>query len=72
LEAHLAALERLVVEKGLINRNAMRERKEARTEAYLHTPHDKPVELNGMAEPSQSNDVTFCAGFSEAALSCAL
>jgi nitrile hydratase accessory protein len=43
----LAALERLVVEKGLSDREAMRERKEAWTEAYLHTPHGKPVELNG-------------------------
>jgi nitrile hydratase accessory protein len=39
----LAALERLVVEKGLTDREA----KEAWTEAYLHTPHGKPVELNG-------------------------
>jgi nitrile hydratase accessory protein len=46
-EHWLAALERLVVEKGLTDREAMRERKEAWTEAYLHTPHGKPVELNG-------------------------
>jgi nitrile hydratase accessory protein len=45
-EHWLAALERLVVEKGLTNREAMRERKEAWTEAYLHTPHGKPVELS--------------------------
>jgi hypothetical protein len=50
----------------------MHERKEAWTEAYLHTPRDKPVELNGTAEPSQSNDVAFSAGFSEAGLSCVL
>jgi hypothetical protein len=50
----------------------MRQRKEAWTEAYLHTPHDKPIELNGMAEPSQSYAVAFCAGFSNAGLSCAL
>jgi nitrile hydratase accessory protein len=43
----LATLERLAVEKGLADREAMRERKEAWTEAYLHTPHGKPVELNG-------------------------
>ena len=42
----LAALERLVVEKGLTDREAMRHRREAWTEAYLHTPHGKPVELN--------------------------
>jgi nitrile hydratase accessory protein len=46
-EHWLAALERLVVDKGLTNREAMRERKEAWTEAYLHTPHGKPVELSG-------------------------
>jgi nitrile hydratase accessory protein len=48
-EHWLAALERLVVEKGLTDREAMRERKEAWTEAYLHTPHGRPVELNGGA-----------------------
>jgi nitrile hydratase accessory protein len=42
----LAALERLVAAKGLTDREAMRERKEAWTEAYRHTPHGKPVELN--------------------------
>jgi nitrile hydratase accessory protein len=46
-EYWLAALERLVVEKGLTDREAMRERKEAWTEAYLHTPHGEPVELRG-------------------------
>ena len=46
-EHWLAALERLVVEKGLTDREAMRERKEAWTEAYLHTPHGKtPVRLH--------------------------
>jgi len=43
----LAALERLVVEKGLTNWEAIGERKEAWTEAYLRTPHGKPVEPNG-------------------------
>ena len=46
-EHWLAALERLVVDKGLTDREAMRERKAAWTEAYLHTPHGKPVELSG-------------------------
>jgi nitrile hydratase accessory protein len=41
----LAALERLVIEKGLSNREAMLERKEAWANAYRHTPHGKPVEL---------------------------
>jgi nitrile hydratase accessory protein len=44
-EHWLAALERLVVSKGLTDRDAMRERKEAWAEAYLHTPHGEPVEL---------------------------
>jgi hypothetical protein len=41
----LAALERLVTDKGLTNREAMEARKEAWAEAYRHTPHGKPVEL---------------------------
>jgi nitrile hydratase accessory protein len=43
----LAALERLVVAKGLTDRDAMRQRKAEWTEAYLHTPHGQPVELGG-------------------------
>lgn len=46
-EHWLAALERLVIEKGFTDREAMRERKQAWTEAYLRTPHGEPVELNG-------------------------
>jgi nitrile hydratase accessory protein len=45
----LAALERLVTERGLTNRAAMQERKEAWAEAYRHTPHGKPVELTAGA-----------------------
>lgn len=41
----LAALERLIAEKGLTSRHAMHERKEAWADAYRHTPHGKPVEL---------------------------
>ncbi len=41
----LAALERLVTERGLTDRTALVERKEAWVDAYLHTPHGKPVEL---------------------------
>jgi len=44
-EHWLAALERLVIAKGLSNPDAMRERKEAWADAYRHTPHGKPVEL---------------------------
>lgn len=43
----LAALERLVLAKGLTDAPAMRERKEAWADAYRHTPHGKPVELKG-------------------------
>jgi nitrile hydratase accessory protein len=45
-EHWLSALERLVVEKGLTDPEAMLQRKDAWTEAYLHTPHGKPVELD--------------------------
>ena len=41
----LAALERLVAEKGLADPAALRARKEAWAEAYRNTPHGKPVEL---------------------------
>jgi len=41
----LAALERLVKEKGLTDSAALAERKEAWADAYRHTPHGKPVEL---------------------------
>jgi len=44
-EHWLAALERLIIEKGLSNPTTMRERKEAWADAYRHTPHGKPVEL---------------------------
>ena len=41
----LAALERLVTAKGLVDRSALQTRKEAWAEAYRHTPHGHPVEL---------------------------
>jgi nitrile hydratase accessory protein len=41
----LAALETLAVEKGLTNRASLGARKEAWRNAYLRTPHGKPVEL---------------------------
>ena len=41
----LAALERLVIDKGLADRNALSARKDAWEDAYLHTPHGNPVEL---------------------------
>ena len=44
-EHWLAALERLVVAKGLADRAALEMRKEAWADAYRRTPHGKPVEL---------------------------
>ena len=42
----VAALERLVTAKGLTDKDALRERKDAWADAYRHTPHGKPVALN--------------------------
>jgi nitrile hydratase accessory protein len=44
-EHWLAALERLVLAKGLTDSNALAKRKSAWTDAYRHTPHGKPVVL---------------------------
>jgi nitrile hydratase accessory protein len=44
-EHWLAALEHLVQAKGLLDRAALDERKEAWADAYRHTPHGKPIEL---------------------------
>ena len=44
-EHWLAALERLVQSKGLMDGDSLAARKEAWAEAYRHTPHGKPVEL---------------------------
>jgi nitrile hydratase accessory protein len=44
-EHWLAALERLVVAKGLSDSGAIIARKEAWADAYRHTPHGRPVEL---------------------------
>jgi nitrile hydratase accessory protein len=41
----LAALERLVTEKGLTDSAALSARKDAWADAYRHTPHGRPVEL---------------------------
>jgi len=41
----LAALERLVINKQLIDSATLLKRKEAWAEAYRHTPHGNPVEL---------------------------
>jgi nitrile hydratase accessory protein len=47
----LAALERLIAEKGLSDRAAMNARKEEWADAYRHTSHGKPVELRRRASP---------------------
>jgi nitrile hydratase accessory protein len=44
-EYWLAALERLVTAKGLLDPASLLERKEAWADAYRHTPHGKPIEL---------------------------
>ena len=41
----LAALERLVMSKQLAGKEELLARKEAWADAYRHTPHGKPVEL---------------------------
>jgi nitrile hydratase accessory protein len=41
----LTALETLAVEKGLTSTASLAERKQAWRDAYLRTPHGKPVEL---------------------------
>lgn len=44
-EHWLAALEKLVVAKGLTDQSALKDRKEEWADAYRHTPHGKPVVL---------------------------
>jgi nitrile hydratase accessory protein len=44
-EHWLRALERLCAGKGLVDGPAMRRRTEEWRQAYLHTPHGRPVEL---------------------------
>ena len=52
----LAALERLVAQKGLTDPAALLSRKEAWAEAYRHTPHGKPVELSAaLGEPGPAD-----------------
>ena len=49
-EHWLAALERLVTSKQLTDRDELLSRKEAWADAYRHTPHGKPVELQKVAD----------------------
>jgi nitrile hydratase accessory protein len=41
----VAALERLVIAKGLCERSTLQARKDAWADAFRHTPHGEPVEL---------------------------
>ena len=50
----LAALERLVAEKGLTDPAALSARKEEWADAYRHTPHGKPVELRRHENPTEN------------------
>ena len=52
-EYWLAALERLVQEKGLLDSASLVQRKEAWADAYRHTPHGKPIELRAAAPGKQ-------------------
>jgi len=54
----LAALERLVTSRGLLDRSALAVRKKAWAEAYEHTPHGMPVQLteNSSIEKQCSGD----------------
>ena len=47
-----AALERLVLEKQLLDASALLRRKDEWADAYRHTPHGKPVELSKAASGS--------------------
>src|ERR1700676_2062599 len=49
----LAALERLVVTKGLSDPATLLDRKEAWADAYRHTPHGNPVELGAATANAQ-------------------
>ncbi len=54
-EHWLAALERLVTEKGLTDPAALLKRKEAWAEAYRRTPHGKPIELSAALGRTESS-----------------
>jgi nitrile hydratase accessory protein len=49
-EHWLAALERLVTSRQLTNRDELQRRKQAWADAYRHTPHGKPVELQKVSD----------------------
>jgi nitrile hydratase accessory protein len=49
----LSTLERLVVNKGLANAEALESCKDAWVDAYRHTPHGQPVTLRQRATTSE-------------------
>ena len=51
----VAALERLVTDRGLSDGSTLVDRKEAWADAYRHTPHGQPVELRERS-PSPVHD----------------
>ena len=51
----VAALERLVTEKGLTDHPGLAERKEAWADAYRHTPHGLPVVLRDGRSPTHND-----------------
>jgi nitrile hydratase accessory protein len=51
----LRALERLCVEKGLVNAADIHRRKEEWLRAYRNTPHGQPVELSASAVEGQAS-----------------
>src|ERR1700682_4820829 len=53
-EHWLAALERLVVVKGLTDAGTLLARKEAWADAYRHTPHGQPVVLRDHLSPEHT------------------
>lgn len=52
----LAALERLVISRGLSDPESLLARKQAWADAYRHTPHGKPVELTATSSGHRSTD----------------
>jgi nitrile hydratase accessory protein len=56
----LAALERLVTERGLASAPALAARKDAWVEAYLNTPHGQPVELRSTDMRPRFNKTVIC------------
>jgi nitrile hydratase accessory protein len=54
----LTALEKLVTTKGLADQAALEKCREAWADAYRHTPHGKPVELNTQSPNRNRRDIS--------------